>query len=145
MSDNYQTLEQRRAQDALPKIDALKYGDREIGENYRSYVEALPAMIVMNGLGQAFATVLSRSQGEKAREKAYRLLYDHCQDWLFSVDNIFPKYNGTEGGNQECRDLITAIVNNNQDVYLHAQVEALAYLDWLKKFAQAYLPKGERE
>lgn len=137
MNNEYLTLEQRRAKDALQKIFELKLkdGDQAIGENYRSYVEALPAMIVMNGMGQAFATVLSRSQGEKAREKAYERLYTHCKQWLCRQDGPY----------SAADDLMAAIVYNRQDVYLRAQVEMLAYLNWLKKFAQAYLPKGERE
>jgi CRISPR-associated protein Cmr5 len=31
------------------------------------------------------------------------------------------------------------IMANSQDSYLHAQAEAMAYLEWLKKFAQAFL------
>ena len=35
-----------------------------------------------------------------------------------------------------------AIVEGNQNQYVRAQMEALAYLEWLKKFSQAFLRKG---
>jgi|GEM_PF-2210253 len=40
------------------------------------------------------------------------------------------------------KSLMESIVEGNQDLYVRAQVEALAYLEWLKKFSQAFLRKG---
>jgi len=42
----------------------------------------------------------------------------------------------------ENEGLMDAIVGGNQDKYVRAQAEALAYLVWLKKFSQAFLRKG---
>jgi CRISPR-associated protein Cmr5 len=121
------TLEQKRAAHALSKV-------REVGDglaaSYKSYVESLPATIVMNGLGQACAILLSRASGNSARERAYRQLYNHLEDWLCRSE-------GAVYG--QANSLIDAIVQNDQGHYVHAQAEALAYLDWLKKFVQAYL------
>ena len=41
--------------------------------------------------------------------------------------------------------LIDAIVKHGQAEYVHAQAESLAYLVWLKKFAQAFLKSGGRD
>jgi CRISPR-associated protein Cmr5 len=38
-----------------------------------------------------------------------------------------------------------AITEEDQRHYIRAQTEALAYLVWLKKFANAYLERGELE
>lgn len=133
-----------RAKDALGKIDSLKteainghgYG------NYVSYVEALPAAILQNGLGQAMATLLAganlnaeppekRTDDEKARKS----LYDQINTWLCRDDEDSP-YRGQT-------DLMQAIVHRDEDSYLHAQAEALAYLRWLKKLAVAFLKKKE--
>ena len=38
-----------------------------------------------------------------------------------------------------------AVINHGQGEYVRAQVESLAYLNWLKKFAQAYLTEEEKQ
>jgi CRISPR-associated protein Cmr5 len=84
----------------------------------------------MNGLGQACATLLARSGGHG---DAHQLLYDDLQEWLCRSDCAV--YGGE-------KSLLEAIINRDQRLYVHAQAEALAYLNWLKKFAQAFL-KGD--
>ncbi|MGH8474872.1 MAG: type III-B CRISPR module-associated protein Cmr5 [Methylococcales bacterium] len=136
-------LDLLRAKHALRKIDKLK-ADALEGKgygNYVSYVERLPAAILQNGLGQALATLLAgaklaeppkkRNDDEKARER----LYQQIQDWLCRDHEEAP-YRGQ-------LDLMHAIVSGDEDSYLHAQAEVLAYIRWLKKFAAAFLKKME--
>jgi CRISPR-associated protein Cmr5 len=118
---NNQTLAQRRAAHALARINEIK--DEEHG-NYKSYISGLPANILMSGLGQAAATL--RAGGKDAHLK----LYNHLSDWLCGGDEDCPYKEG---------DLLQNITAGNEDKYLHAQAEALAYLEWLKKFAVAFL------
>jgi CRISPR-associated protein Cmr5 len=125
------TLEQKRAEHALRKIREIDNETADgLGSSYQRYVESLPATIVMNGLGQACAILLAHSNGNSSREKAYRLLYDHLEEWLCQSENAVYRSEAS---------LIDAIVKNDQQSYVRAQAEALAYLDWLKKFAQAFL------
>jgi len=123
-----QTLAQRRAADALKKIQALE--GKDYGK-YVSYIKSLPATILMNGLGQAAATLLSAAKGEK--KDPHRLLYDHLSSWLCRDADDAPYPAG---------DLLESITTNDEDHYLCAQAEALAYLDWLKKFARALLKEN---
>ena len=135
MNSHNPTLEQQRAADALKAVQVLQADPRANDKqrsNYRSYAEALPASIVMNGLGQACATLLSAANGDGDRERAYRSLHQHLQAWLCRKGGVFAGENS----------LIDAIVKHGQAEYVHAQAEALAYLVWLKKFAQAFLPHG---
>lgn len=125
-----QTLAQRRAKDALTKIQNLE--EKSYG-HYKSYVKALPANILKSGLGQAIATVRSRDK------EGYPQLYKHLETWLCGSDEDMPYQNYHQGENP----LLQAIVNHNQDKYIHAQAEALAYLEWLRKFADAFLKDGE--
>lgn len=144
-TDTNQTLAQRRAKDALTKIQALQKEDNY--GHYKSYVKALPANILKSGLGQAIATVRSRFyiQGEGENKdkdkgkKGYAQLYKHLETWLCGSDEDMPYTNYDEGNNP----LLQAIVNHNQDKYIHAQAEALAYLEWLRKFADAFLKDGK--
>ena len=50
------TIAQRRAADALARINELSKRPARFKERYRSYVDRLGPAIVMNGLGQALAT-----------------------------------------------------------------------------------------
>lgn len=128
-----QTLEQKRAKYALDAITKAKENDREKnGEGYGRHVRKLPAMILNNGLGQALAFLLA--DAEKDKQKASYQLYTDLNDWLCKKDNsrcIFD--NG---------DLIKSLMDNDRSQYLQAQNEALKLLVWIKKFADAYLPKG---
>ncbi|BBL80787.1 MULTISPECIES: type III-B CRISPR module-associated protein Cmr5 [Rubrobacter] len=123
------TLEQRRAAHALAKITELQKRGKDGYGNYKSYVSALPAAILSGGLGQAAATALSRKD-----RKGYLQLYEHLSGWLCGGDAESPYPRG---------DLLKNITEGSQDDYLRAQAEALAYLTWLKKFADAFL-EGER-
>ena len=141
------TRDQRRAQHALQQIKDIRAridadgGDEKVvakvkkfGAEYKSYVERLPASIVMNGLGQACAMLLAQAKGETGAKDAHRLLYDHLENWLCRTEYaVYPKD----------QTLIEAVIQHGQRDYVRAQAESLAYLDWLKKFAQAYLAGEE--
>jgi len=130
------TLEQERAADALRKVrDIEEKLDADGRQRFVSYVESLPATIMANGLGQAAATLLAR--GEDRRQDPHRLLYDGLQDWLCR--------DAPEAPFRGASDLMEALVTRERSTYLRAQVEALQWLEWLKKFAVAYLKNAESE
>jgi CRISPR-associated protein Cmr5 len=131
-----QSLSQRRAKHALAAIREL---EKKSYGHYVSYVNGLPAAILQNGLGQALATLIAgakikennRSEDEKARE----YLYHQVSTWLCEAREDAPY--------PDQSDILDAITQQNEDAYLLAQAEALAYLDWLKKFANAFLKRVE--
>ena len=126
------TLEQQRAAHALKCVNQIK-GKGALEQEYKSVAESLSAIIVMNGLGQAAATLLARA-GQKAKDKsAHRQLFHHLEEWLCSA----PSQTGFRA------PLMDSIVNSDQSTYFHAQAEALALLIWLKKFAQALLGSAQ--
>ena len=130
MAEN--SLEQRRAARALKSVKEIE--DKSYGSKFRSYVERLPASIVMNGLGQALASELAaagRSEEGKIDSEAHERLFVEIEDWLMRERKIY----------SEKADLMRAIVSGSQNQYVLAQAEALAYLEWLKKFSQAFLKK----
>lgn len=128
------TLEQIRAADALEKVNELRVYDEDWKDKYASYVSSLSPTILTNGLGQAAATLLSA--GEKGGP--HRVLYDHLEGWLCRNDNTAPYRNFDAG-------LMKAITDHDREDYMKAQAEALAWLQWLKKFAAAYLKKLESD
>lgn len=127
------SLEQERAAHALSAVNSIK--NESYAGKFRSYVERLPAAIVMNGLGQAMAGELAaagRAEEKNAEKGAHEKLYELVAGWI-RTRGIY-SYRSEE-------DLMKAIVNGDQEQYVLAQAEALAYLEWLKKFSQAFLDK----
>ena len=43
------------------------------------------------------------------------------------------------------KDLLQQIMNNKEMLYLRAQTEALAWLEWHKKCCRASFPKGKED
>lgn len=128
------TLEQQRAAFALKQIRELQYGNVKY-DYYVSYVSALPATIVMNGLGQALTMLVAKAKGE--RKDAHRLLFDHIAAWL--SQQIVELQVSTN----DLTQVIDALMASDQQVYVRAQAEAMAHLNWLKQFARAYLKEKE--
>ncbi len=149
------TMEQQRAANALGHVQALSGRSDGFKKRYRSYVDRLGPAIVMNGLGQALATERAAagpppqdttgptsqdaarpSQRDGADKEAHRELYASLNQWLCRTEGgIYP--NAT--------DLLGAIVSHGQSEYLHAQAEALSWLEWHKKCCRASFPKDERD
>lgn len=121
------SLDLQRAEHALRAVEVLR--DQKIGHDV-SYVSALPANILQNGLGQSLATLLSAAN-KGNNDDPHRNLYDQMQSWLCRDAQDAP-YAGKP-------NLIEAITDGSERDYLHAHTEALAYLVWLKKFAVAFL------
>lgn len=123
-----QAVQQQRAAFALKKVkaalDEAKADPKRAGfsaKEFKSQAESFPAMIRMNGLGQAAAFYLSKGG---AHGKLYTLL----SDWL--------KQSGQPYHN---KDLLEGITETDMHAYRLAQAEALLLLDWVKKFAKAFV------
>jgi len=146
-----QTIQQQRAKYAMERVlEAAK--DKEIHGEYKSYASSLPAMIHTNGLGQAAAFFRSKSAFDKAenkrnkKEKAYFLLYETLSDWLCSRGNTInpmPKqpYSkpNKEKPTENYQDMLEGITLEDMHTYRLAQAEAQALMDWVKKFAKAFM------
>lgn len=133
-----QTLEQKRAKHALDQVKALQ---KDKPGNYLSYVNALPAAILMNGLGQALATERATS------DQAHHKLVQHVSEWLLSRESHtrYAASASDDTGLDTAQRLLGRIVAGDQDAYLWAQTEAIAYVTWLKKFANAFLNSSGKE
>ncbi len=126
-----QALDQQRAAHALKMIQSLANDPNGDDGMYVSYVSALPATIVMNGIGQALATELAKDKGKRT---SHRKLFDHLADWLTQPGRPLA---GTANAN-EPMSIFDALCESQQ-TYIDAQVEAMAYIHWLKQFARAFL------
>jgi CRISPR-associated protein Cmr5 len=132
------TIEQLRAADALVRVNELGAHSDGFKKRYRAYVDRLCPTIVMNGLGQALATELAAAgpHPHKDDERAHHELYLSVQRWLCRADDgVYPS----------SPDLLQAIMSEEEELYLRAQAEALAWLEWHKKFCRATFPRGEED
>jgi CRISPR-associated protein Cmr5 len=121
-----QTLQQQRAKHALTQVKgwiALNEGSK-----LKARCSELPFMIHANGLGQAAA--FFKSKGEK---DGYGYVFLALQSWLAQKGRPLAGK----------ADLMQAIVDADLHSYRLAQAEAIQYMDWVKKFASAYLPSNE--
>lgn len=132
------TIDQRRAADALSRVTELNSQSDKFKTRYRAYVDRLGPAIVMNGLGQALATERAAAgpHPSKNDQQAHHELYTSLNNWLCRQDG---------GIYRSGKDLLEEIMNNDEDHYLRAQVEALAWLEWHKKCCRASFPKGHED
>lgn len=138
MSQNpaVRTMDQHRAEFALEQIQLITKKAPAFQAEVRRYIPALPALIHMNGLGQAMAFYLSKSKGDPEKETAYSVIYCILGIWLCdkkSKGRVF----------DQDADLLKAITKSDMQHYMAAQNEAQALLEWLKKFAVAMLKQDE--
>lgn len=116
-----QTLSQKRATYALAEVKAI--AGMPHAKEFRSYAAGLPPMIQMNGFGQALAFCNSKDDG------AYQALYRLVSNWLTRDDQPYAGHT----------DVLAGITTESMSVYRLAQTESMALLDWVKRFASAYL------
>lgn len=89
-------------------------------ESYRSYVKKMPSLIQVNGLGQALAFCYQK-------RKEYRVIYDQLHTWL---KEKYPKY-----FEEHKKEFVEVVIGLNSADYRVLTMEALALLNWMRKFA----------
>ncbi len=102
-------------------------------DNYRSYVRRIPTMILTNGLGQALAFVKAKSK----EGNAYELIYSQLTEYLRS--NSTARIKMPEDKN----DLVGWVISCDSTEYHYITQEILAFLNWLKRFAEGMIEAEE--
>ena len=115
------TKEQQRAAFALKKITSA-CGEKVSGGTV-SFIQGAPSQILQNGLGQAMAFWAAKKDGDK------ELVFGAVAGWLVEA-----KIASTT----QPKDFLTALNSWEIAKYLKAQKEALAFLQWLKRYAKAF-------
>ena len=140
-----QTIQQQRAAYALKCVErdrAEHKSEKGFQSAYKSYASGLPAMIQMNGLGQAAAFYRSKSTGNDSKAIAYGCLYKLLSDWLTDSGRPYSAHRNHD----DVRDsgLLHGVTKADMRTYMLAQSEAQALLDWVKKFAKAYMEEPKK-
>lgn len=118
-----QTLQQRRAKHAWEKIQQVDGKSADKKKKYGSLVRGLPQLIQTDGLGQMLAFLLAKAGNDP--ESEHGLAYAHIADWI-----------KTEFKLPDAK-LMEWLLGQSTAEYRRATAEVLAYINWLKRFAEA--------
>jgi CRISPR-associated protein Cmr5 len=123
------TKDQERALFAMEKVLIPSVTEDEKGK-YATLIRKLPAMVIHNSLGQSLAYLLADDEGNKT--KPSWKLYKCIEEWVCGKMKIYDPR----------QDFMKSLMEGERQEYIHAQNETLSLLTWMRKFADAYLPKG---
>jgi CRISPR-associated protein Cmr5 len=127
----HQTLDQERAKAAWHFVKET-HADPE---KYKTLVKRFPALINHNGLGQTIAFLTAKKKGGNAEGE----LLDQLSRWLMRsgmnehATCYVPPYNDVDYSTKE--ELSACISDHDSRTYIRATREALAFLDYLRRFA----------
>lgn len=125
------TVDQERAKHAWDAVCRIRSRD---GKKYGGHAKKLPMRIMASGLGQALVFL-------HAKDYAPELLRD-VGDWV--LGSLGKHKRGVAPESRPAPDaLIKAVVDGDSDQLRRATNEALAYLQWLTRFAEAEGLGGE--
>ncbi len=124
-----ENIEHERAKEAWNCVDYInaEEGDK-FKKEYRSVVMKSPTMIITNGLGQTLAFL--KSKGKNDDSKPEEKLYKDIESWLDK------RVHWTARGG-----LMEKVIALPNDKFRYATTETLSFLSWMKRFADAVLPK----
>lgn len=120
------SLDQRRATHAMGWVEKVKGAvSPKDCERYRAYVDRLGPAVVINGLGQALA--MEHAQAGGGSTDPHRMLAGGLEAWLSDPGcALFA-----------AGDMLRQLCTSDQQTYLRAQAEALAWLTWHKRLCRA--------
>lgn len=127
------TLEQKRAHRAWECVQEVTSQSQDFRKKYGSLARKAPMLILTNGLGQTLAFLKAKGQGNASNE--HTVLFRQLSNWVLGQVGT-----GTETNNS---DLLQWVLEHDSVAYRRATTEALAFLTWLKRFAEAELPTEE--
>jgi len=102
-------------------------------KEYKSYARKIPTMILSNGLGQTLAFIKAKSE----KGNAYDLIYQQLTEYMKSDHTARIKMP------QEKNDLVEWVISCNSSTYRYVTQEILAFLNWLKRFAEGLIEVEE--
>lgn len=126
-------VDQRRARLAWKTIQDVKENEsQEVQGKFARHAKQMPMRVMTSGLGPAYAYVLAKAKKAHVLKK----LLDSLSRWVCEQVGVV---NG-EG------NLLEQIMQDEDGSYLQeATDETMAYLKWLKRFAEAELADSDTE
>jgi len=124
------TLAQERSAFALQQVKDLK-GDRD---KFAKFISGVPAMILQNGFGQTLSFMLAK----RKKDKHGAPLPDDKHTQAFFMISRWLSHRKILDDSGEAQT-IGKLCELRQSDYLRAQEEALTFLEWVKRYANAGL------
>jgi CRISPR-associated protein Cmr5 len=139
MANNISTvkgLEQGRAKFAY---ECAVVGSKiKKNKEYKSYVKKIPMLIKINGIGETFAFINSKKDGNENKSGyAYQLIYSQTTKWLIKDEKKLINLSEND-------DLIEKIISLDSPVYRAVTNEVIAFFTWLTRFADGLI-EGEAD
>ena len=132
-----QTLEQRRACDAWDAVQRVK--SAKDAESYQREAKRLPVRIATAGLGHAIAFA-------NARKGTNKRVADDVANWVLTILKAGPRTMKDDRSLENTAvSLMKQIVENDADWLRRSTEEALAYLRWLSRFAEAEIASEDKQ
>ena len=122
------TLGQQRAEGAWKDVVKVRDQGQAYAREYGQLARSAPADVQANGLGQTLA--LWRAKGKGRENSANWQLHEHVSAWVMRQMKV------------DDRDGLLAWImaqGTSTSDYRRATAEAIAFLTWLKRFAEAEL------
>jgi len=134
-NENQKKQLQKHKEELNNRLEKLRTpeGEARWKKGYSSLARKVPMLVLTNGLGQTLAFLKAKGKNDPADE--HTVLFSHLSKWV--LDQVAP---GMSSGND---DLLQWVLRNDSAAYRRATTEALAFLNWLKRFAEAELPAEE--
>ena len=126
------TLAQKRSSFALDRVKNLQ-GDRS---KFGTFAQGLPAMVLQNGFGQTLAFLLNKGTDKKGRLDKQK---EHTQ--AFRIITAWLDKRGLLTDTRP-EKVMQQLSEMSQPDYLQAQEEALAFWEWVKRYANAGIFEG---
>jgi CRISPR-associated protein Cmr5 len=113
-------------------IEVFKDNSKKQKE-YKSNTRKISTMILSNGLGQTLAFIKAKSE----KGNAYDLIYSQLTEYMKSAHTVriqMPK---------EKNDFVEWVISCDSSKYRYITKEILAFLNWLKRFAEGLIEVEE--
>lgn len=117
-------LDRCRAEAAWKAVQEIAATDKEYG----SLAREMPTLIQVNGLAQTLAFLKAKN---KPHHPHHQNMFQHLSDWVCQQLRL------GQG------DLLENILRMDSQLYRRATAESLAFLQWLKRFAESKIEKSE--
>lgn len=123
---NPQELDRNRAMYAWESIQSVK--SKKFPDKYGSLARKMPTLIQVNGLAQTLAYLKAKGKENDPKKEHFVQAFDHLSGWI--CNNRLKSGTG---------DLLARVLVMDSQTYRFVTNEALAFLQWLKRFAEAEL------
>jgi CRISPR-associated protein Cmr5 len=125
-----QTLSQKRAEFALQRVlDATDV------KRFKPFSAGAASVILQNGFGQAMAFWYSKKQ------KEHKIMTDLIEEWIRRQY----RRNFGDDKDQDPKAFLQALMHLDQENYHSIQQETVQLLEWVKRFANAFIQEDRND